>query len=255
MLPNLCPAAQFIDPKAIILEPGTQRILIYRPGQLVWWLVLLCVVLAGGGWGLYQHGIQQGGEELSRLQRERPQLLAEIEKLHQEKRQLADQVAVLERASQIDRQASLDVRQGLGELQEELAGLRGELAFYQGIMSPGDVEPGIRVQRMSWEPVSAEGVFRYDLTLVQVKRNDRLVQGVVHLSLEGELDGHPVTLTLAELTEPAVENLAFRFRYFQHFEDEVRIPHRFRPRTVHLRVEPTGRGAPPRLERSYDWPA
>jgi cell division protein FtsB len=236
------------------LEPGTQRILIYRAGQLGWWLALLCMVLAAGGWWLYQRGIQQGGEELQRLQRERPQLLAEIEKLHQEKRQLADQVAVLERASQIDRQASLDMRQGLGELQEELTGLREELAFYQGIMSPGDVEPGIRVQKLYWEPVSADGVFRYDLTLVQAKRNDQLVRGVVHLSLEGELDGQPVTLSLAEVTEPAVESLAFRFRYFQHFEGKVQIPSRFRPRTVHLRVEPTGRGAPPRVERRYDWP-
>ncbi|HEY9149683.1 MAG TPA: DUF6776 family protein [Gammaproteobacteria bacterium] len=236
------------------METGSQRILIYRPAQL--WIalaVLVLVLAAAGGW-LYQRGVQQGFEDAGRLEQERPQLLAEIEKLHQEKRQLADQLAVLERAGQIDRQASLEVRQSLGELQEELAGLREELAFYQGIMSPGDVEPGIRVQKLYWEPVSAEGLFRYDLTLVQVRRNDRLVQGVVHLSLEGELDGHPVTLTLAELTEPAVENLAFRFRYFQHFEGEVRIPHRFRPRTVHLRVEPTGRGAPSRVERSYDWP-
>jgi hypothetical protein len=254
-LSKLCPATQFADPKAIILESGTQRILIYRPGQLGWWLALLCLVLAAGGWGLYRLGIQQGGEELLHLRQERPRILAEIEKLHQEKRQLADQLAVLERASQIDRQASLDMRQGLGEQQEELAGLRGELAFYQGIMSPGDVEPGIRVQKLYWEPVSADGSFRYDLTLVQVKRNDQLVRGVVHLSLEGELDGHPVTLNLAEVTEPPLESLAFRFRYFQHFEGEVQIPSRFRPRTVHLRVEPAGRGAPPRVERSYEWPA
>jgi hypothetical protein len=237
------------------LETGTQRILIYRPGQLWLRLVLIALLLAAGGGWLYQRGVQMGVGEAQRLQQERPQLQAEIEKLHQEKRQLADQLAVLERASQIDRQASLDVRQGLGDLQEELAGLRGELAFYQGIMSPGDVEPGIQVQRMSWEPVSAEGVFRYDLTLVQVKRNDRLVQGVVHFSLEGELDGHPVTFSLAEVTEPVVESLAFRFRYFQHFEGEVQMPSHFRPHTVHLRVEPAGRGAPPPVERSYDWPA
>ena len=237
------------------METGTQRILIYRPGQLWAWLALIALVLAAGGGWLYQRGVQMGVGEAQRLQQERPQLQAEIKKLHQEKRHLADQLAVLERASQIDRQASLEVRQGHGDLQEQLAGLREELAFYQGIMSPGDVEPGIRVQKLRWEPVSAEGGFRYDLTLVQVKRNDQLVRGVVHLSLEGELDGHPVTLTLDELTEPAVASLAFRFRYFQHFEGEVRIPNRFRPRIVHLRVEPAGRGAPPRVERSYDWPA
>ena len=237
------------------MDTGSQRILIYRPTQL--WLalaVLLVVLIAAGAW-LYQRGAQQGMGEARELNRERPRLLADIEQLHQEKRRLADQLAVLERASQVDRQASLELRQTLGELQEDLAGLREELAFYQGIMSPGDVEPGIRVQKFHWEPVSADGVFRYDLTLVQVKRNDQAVRGVVHLSLEGDLDGHPVTLALDELTEPAVANLAFRFRYFQHFEGEVRVPHRFRPRTVHLRVEPAGRGAPPRVERSYDWPA
>lgn len=227
----------------------------YRPGQLWAALALAVLVLAVVGAWSYQLGVRQGIAEAGLLREERPRLEAEIENLHQEKRRLADQLAVLERASQIDRQASLEVRQGLGELQEEIAGLRGELAFYQGIMSPGDVEPGVRVQKLHWEPVSTQGVFRYDLTLVQVKRNDQPVRGVVHLSLEGELDGQPATLALAELTEPAVESLAFRFRYFQHFEGEVRIPPRFRPRTVHLRVEPAGRGAPPRVERSYDWPA
>ena len=237
------------------METGAQRILIYRPGKLWAALAVLLLLLAvAGGW-LYQRGVQQGVGEAGELRQEQPRLLAELQQLQLERRQLTDQLAVLERASQVDRQASLELRQNLGDLQEELAGLREELAFYQGIMSPGDVEPGIRVQKLYWEPISADGAFRYDLTLVQVKRNDQLVRGVVHLSLEGELDGHPVTLTLAELTEPAVDSLAFRFRYFQHFEGEVRIPHRFRPRTVQLRVEPAGRGAPPRVERSYDWPA
>ena len=236
------------------MEAGTQRILIYRAWQL-WALVgFLVVLLAAGGWWLYDLGMHNGTGELARLEQEQSRLLDETEALQQERRQLADQLAVLERSSQIDRQASQVVRQSLGDLQDELANLREELAFYQGIMSPGDVEPGIRIQNLHWEPVSAYGTFRYDLTLVQVKRNDRVVRGVVRLVLEGEQDGKPATLSLAEVTEPAVEKLLFRFRYFQHFEGEVRIPAHFRPRAVQLQVEPSGKYGPPKVERSFDWP-
>lgn len=236
------------------MDPGTQRILIYRNWQLWSLLAVLALLVLAGGWWLYDKGMHDGAGALTRLEREREELRIELRELNKDRRRQADQLAVLERSSQIDRQASLEVRQSLGDLQDEIVRLREELAFYQGIMAPGEVEPGIRIHRLKWEPVSEDGSFHYDLTLVQYKRNDRLVQGVVHLFLDGEQDGKAATLSLAQVTEPAVDKLSFRFRYFQHFEGEVRIPARFRPRTVRLEVVPSGKNSPPRVERSFNWP-
>lgn len=236
------------------MDPATQRILIYRDWQLWSLIALLILLLLAGGWWLYDKGMHDGAGALTRLEKERAELRSEVKQLNKERRRLADQLAVLERSSQIDRQASMEVRQSLEEFQDQIVHLREELAFYQGIMAPGEVEPGIRVQKLKWEPVSQDGRFHYDLTLVQYKRNDRFVQGVVHLFLDGEQDGKAATLSLAQVTDPPVDKLHFKFRYFQHFEGEVRIPARFSPRTVRLEVEPAGKNSPPRVERSFDWP-
>lgn len=237
------------------MEAGTQRILIYRSWQL-WTLLLVTLGLVlAGGWWLYQLGKYQGGEQLIQMEREHSALHEQIATLERERERLGERMAVLERSSQVDHQASMEVRQSLGALQEELTAAREELAFYQGIMSPGDVQPGLRVQKLQWEPGAAEGSFRYDLMLTQVKRNDRVARGVVHLSIVGDQEGKPATLELAKITQPAIEKLHFRFRYFQHFEGEIQLPASFRPRTVRIKLAPKGKYGPPGLERTFDWPA
>ena len=53
-------------------------------------------------------------------------------------------------------------------MQDELLELRKELDFYRGIVSPGDREPGLRIQRFQLEPDTETGRVFYSLTLTQV---------------------------------------------------------------------------------------
>ena len=237
------------------MEAGNRKILMYRPAEV--WLVVGVgtLLLALAAYLVFQLGRQQAGAELQYLQRQRGAVDRQIEEQRGELMALREQLAVLQRASEIDRQASLEVRDDFARVQGELLGLRKELDFYRGIVSPGDVEPGLRIQSFHLAPASQEGAFLYDLTLTQVKRNDRFVNGVVEMEVEGVEDGQTRLLPFTTLAAGDGKALKFRFRYFQHFAGRIQLPDRFQPRRVTIRLSPRGKGQPPGVEQTVEWPA
>jgi predicted nucleic acid-binding Zn-ribbon protein len=90
-------------------------------------------------WWLYDLGKLRGVHELAALRTEHAMLEKRHKRLLDEASGLRDQVAILDRSSQIDRQAALDVKDDLGQLEEELQAAREEIEFYRGIVAPGDV--------------------------------------------------------------------------------------------------------------------
>jgi hypothetical protein len=113
----------------------------------------------------------------------------------------------------------------------------------------------LRIQSFRVEPASREGLFLYELTLIQVKRNERFVNGVVEIEVEGVEDGRTRLLPFSKLVEGDGKGLKFRFRYFQHFAGRIQLPERFQPRRVTIRLSPQGKGQPPGVEETLEWPA
>lgn len=237
------------------MEPGSRKILVYRPSTL--WLAALAVVVAAlaVAYLAYDHGRLSAGDELQQLYERRATLEREAERLQRDNQELLERIAVLERSSEIDRRATVDVRSEFADLQEQLAELRKELAFYRGIVSPGEAKAGLRIQEFRLEPGVEPGRFGYSLTLVQVKRNERYVRGVIEINVEGLEDGSSRVLPFSQLLQGDTKVLNFKFRYFQHFEGEIRIPDNFEPRSVNIRLVPRGKGQPPAIEETMEWPA
>jgi hypothetical protein len=236
------------------MERGNRKILVYRP-LFVW---LAAVALAGlsltGGYFLYNLGQQTAVGGLEQLTHDRGALGQTISELQKVNLGLREKIAMLERSSEIDRRASLEVRNQFRGLQDELLELRKELAFYKGIVSPGDVKPGIKIQRFHLEPGQKSGRFAYSLTLTQVKRNDRYVRGVIEIDVEGVEDGTPTVLPITALADGNGKALSFKFRYYQDFKGEMRIPAEFQPQRVRIRAKPRGKGQPPAVEQIVKWP-
>lgn len=237
------------------MDAGNRKILMYRPAQVWLALGLGTLLLAVAAYLVFQWGRQQAGGELLDLQRQRSVLDQQLERQRGELVGLREQLAVLQRAGEIDRQASLEVRNDFARVQGELLGLRKELEFYRGILSPGDAEPGLRVQNFRVEPGSREGLFFYELTLTQIKHNERFVNGVVEIEVEGVEDGGTRLLPFTQLMEGDGKALKFRFRYFQHFAGRIQLPERFHPQRVTIRLSPRGKGQPPGVEETLEWPA
>jgi hypothetical protein len=216
--------------------------------------VVLLALLLLAGWKLYDLGKVRGVAELAGLRVQVQQLERSNKRLVKESSKLRDNLAIQERSSQIDRQAAQAVKSELGQLEVALQEAREEVEFYRGIVAPGDVDPGLRIHRFDLQEDLAPGEYRYDLVLTQLKRNDKFVSGVVDWKISGMLHDEPVVLALNGVTEPAVQQIKFRLRYFQNLAGTVRLPDGFVPDRVELTVSPQGKGKQEPVVQSFDWP-
>jgi hypothetical protein len=236
------------------METGNRKILVYRPVTV--WMAAVAAVLSmlAIGWLLFEQGAEYAGQEIRALYQERSRLRQRLDQLRRERGEMNEQFAILRRSSEIDQQASLDIRDEFARQQDELFTLRKELEFYQGILSPGDVRAGVRIQDFQVERSGDPGRFIYSLTLVQVKQNENYVNGKAEIDIEGMQDDDLKMMALADLATDGKKAINFRFRYFQHFNGELALPAEFRPERLRVRVKPRGKGQPETIEQFIDWP-
>ncbi len=227
---------------------------LFQFGRNGWLALLPVVVLIGYSTWLYDYGKRNASQELVDLRQAHKTLQGKFSGLKEEKRSLAKKSAIHERSSQVDRQANLGVRNEVVALQDELLDVRKELELYRGIISPGDVKPGLRVQRLDIESGDQDGLFLFDLTLTQVKRSGRSAQGIVGLEVIGEDEGLTAILVFEKLADNGNKPLKFKFRYFQHFQGEIRLPKEFKPRRISVKITPQGKKQPSAVEKEFDWP-
>ncbi|VAW73048.1 hypothetical protein MNBD_GAMMA15-2270 [hydrothermal vent metagenome] len=237
------------------MDSGQRKILVYSPRTLWLALGMLVLLVLLGASVTFNLGKQYASDELIRLESMHGQLEAQIEELEQNNRGLRERVAVLAKSSEIDRRASLDVRDSYATLQNELLELRKELEFYRGIVSPGSAKEGLRVQRFELVARRETGHFDFSLTLTQMKRNDRYARGEIRIDVEGVQDGARVKLPMSRLVAKNTATLKYKFRYFQHFSGQLVLPESFEPQRVTVRLLPRGKGQPAGIETTVDWPA
>jgi hypothetical protein len=206
-------------------------------------------------WWVYDLGKLHGVTELESVRTKNAILETRKDKLVKDAAELREQVAILERSSQIDRQAADDIKSDIGLLEEELQAAREEVEFYRGIVSPGDVRPGLRIHRFTLEAGALPGEYHYDLVLTQLKRNDKFVSGVVGWRIAGALPDYQTEFGLDRVTDPAVKELKFRFRYFQDLTGTITLPENFAAEKVVLTIKPSGKGKTEPVVQEFDWPA
>lgn len=218
--------------------------------RALWTLAILLMLV--GGYTLFDYGRYLAGydsDEASRveseLQKQKKRLEKEIEDLRQEK-------ALLQRARQIERQAYSDLDGTIKNLQSEILELKEELAFYRGIVSPREASTGLQLQKFSIEQDGSPQRLRYRVVLTQVLGNDRLARGQVQLQLEGLQDNEPRSLSLRDVTEKSVNELDYRFKYFQKLEGAITLPDNFSLLRATLRILPRG-SERNSFEKTIDW--
>jgi hypothetical protein len=174
--------------------------------------------------------------------------------LQQELDALSLAKSLLETGKEIDDQASESVRTELKDLQRELLELKEELAFYRGIVSPKEASQGLYIQTFNITKNDEERSFRYKLVLTQVLKNDRHVRGKIDVMIEGimEEDGRQEQIRLRDVTVSKNRDLEYRFKYFQSFEGDMKLPDGFVPIRVIVTVTPRYRSQK-QIEKVFNW--
>ena len=195
--------------------------------------------LAFGGWGLWTtFGPQpRDARATIRAQAER------IEALEQ-------RVALLSRSDQVSREANQGLQDTLAERDEEIAGLRADIAFYERFVGSTAQRHGLSVHELALSPQPG-GAWHFTATLTQNLNRGAVNRGRLTLSVEGTQDGQLRKLDWAELRQqPGAEGVDYSFKYFQQVQGDVMLPAGLQPIRVVVRLAPSRGDA---VEQSFAW--
>ena len=163
--------------------------------------------------------------------------------------ELQQRVATLTRSDQISREANADVQSMLAEKDQEIAGLRADVAFYERFVGNSGPRRGLAVHSAEFAP-EAGGSWRYEVVVTQSINRGGLTKGEMEFAVEGVLAGKLTTLNWDELHQkPDAPAQDYSFRYFQRLGGSVILPAGFTPQ----RVKVTLRGSGASVEQAFDW--
>lgn len=220
-----------------------------KPLLVLTYLALLVFV----AFAAYVYGTAMLSIRYKSVRDEREQLAERLLRWQDVNRELREKLALLERAEKIDRKAYEDVDKHLLGLQMEIFALKEEVAFYRSIVST-DRQTGFHIQSFDviGDGVSAEG-YRYQLVLTNNMKNDKVVSGVVIVSVVGELEGKARELSAGDLWPDNDHGVMFKFRHFQRVEGRLVLPEGFAPHTVTVHVIGS-ENKDVVAERTFSWP-
>jgi hypothetical protein len=207
-------------------------------GRRPWWRALVFVAALGfGAWGLWTTFAPAGDVTPPAGQR------ARVDALEQ-------QVATLKRSDQISRDANRDLQGTLAERDEEIAGLRADVAFYERFVGATGQRRGLTVHTLHLQPQSGQA-WHFTATLTQNLNRGSVSSGQVTLSVEGTRGGKLQKLSWAELRQqPDAAGIAYSFKYFQEIGGDLVLPAGYQPLRVVVRLAPKSGTA---VEQSFPW--
>lgn len=204
--------------------------------------VLVAVLLGAllfGGWGLWKTFAPRVEDPQALVRRQQ----AAIDALEQ-------RVATLARSDQISREANNDLQGTLAERDEEISGLRADVAFYERFVGATGQRRGLSVHELRLQP-QTEQAWRFTATLTQNLNRGAVSSGRLSLAVEGTRAGKLERLPWGELRpQDEAAGTEYSFKYFQQVEGDIVLPAGFEPVRVHVRLAPE-RGAA--VEQSFSW--
>jgi hypothetical protein len=156
--------------------------------------------------------------------------------------ELRQQVANLERAGQVADIATKELKKNLAERDEEISGLRTDLAFYSRLVGGNGQRDGLKIQgaRITAVP-GMPNAWNLVVTLTQNARRGEVVSGNLKLAVEGIEGSRVTTLEGAALGQSAASTgVPFSFKYFQQVQASFTVPAGFRPTRLRFNAGANG---------------
>jgi hypothetical protein len=164
---------------------------------------------------------------------------------------LRQQVTTLKRSDQISRNANIDLQSTLADREEEISGLRADVAFYERLVGSTGQRHGLNVHEAVFSPETG-GTWHYVVTVTQNLNRGSITQGQMRFSVDGVRAGKLLTAKWDDLLQkPNAPGQPFSFRYFQQLEGSVILPPGLTPQ--HVRVVLNAQGST--AEQVFAWSA
>ena len=204
------------------------------------------LALVFGAWGLWRVISPASDDLKSQL----AQSESDAERLREQNDALEQRVATLSRSDQISRDANRDVQRTLSERDEEIAGLRADVAFYERLVGATAQRRGLSVHAIRFEP-QGDTAWHFTTTLTQNLNRGAVSSGGLQLQIEGTREGKREVLAWSLLRQDqAATGLPYSFKYFQQVEGDIFLPDNFEPVRVQVQLKPR---SGPSVEESFTW--
>ena len=166
------------------------------------------------------------------------------------------QLEAAEVARRVDREGYKQVERSLGDMQSQIARLNQDLSFYRGLVQP-DSLVHVKVQQMQIVPdagAGEAGQYHLKFVLMQTGKPASVVAGSAAIVVDGLLHGKPVSLSFAELSPNRRASLAYSFRYFEDFDELIRLPQGFDPTRIGVEIH-SGKDSSHGFRQAFVWKA
>jgi len=174
--------------------------------------------------------------------------------LDAENKLLREKVVILERSTQIDDQAAARLQNDIKELQDQVYSLKGELEFYEGIMSSTTDSNGINVQGLHIQETDQDSLHNFKLVLTNVAKSDKVIEVTMEMSIEGMNEAGSQVLSLDQVITGSKLNREIKFKNFKRIEGNLNFPEGFKP--LRMVVDLRQKGAKKStVKRVFEWPA
>ena len=228
------------------------RIQKYNPARRRIVFLLSVLGLLGICWGFYNLGFKTSGYDHKIANEEIRLLQAQVAQLEDQRAQLLRNLALFQRSTEIESQASKEVKQTLNTLETRVMELNEELTFYKSIVSPSEMRRRLSIQNFQLVRAEDKNKFSYKLMLTQVQGNNQIAKGSVKFKLAGKSNGKRMTLSLVDLSDRKRETITFAFKYFQSLEGNLTLPAGFTPFNLEIQINPRSKKLAA-IQKSYSW--
>jgi hypothetical protein len=198
-----------------------------------WIIVLLWPLSLLGMWWLTSEVLMKGGVSTiaDDASINKPIQQGDVES-SEELKQLRQALATAKRSDQINRNANLELQSTLSDREEEVAGLRTDVAFYERLVGATAQRRGLSVHAIRFQP-EVGGTWQFTATLTQNLNRGAISQGNMKFSVEGISGGKLKSLRWEDLVQKTeINGKAYSFRYFQEVQGSVLLPSGFTPQRV-----------------------
>lgn len=169
-----------------------------------------------------------------------------------EKSLLEQQVTNLEQSDAINAHAKQEIQATISALRARVALLQKDVSFYQNIMAPSKNNKGLQIQTVEMTALPNKSGYAYKIVLSQLANNRRYIDGVVAVNIVGSQYSESLVIPLRDVSSVEELGMKFRFRYFQEFEGEIRLPEGFTPEQLQVVAQSKGKSAS-RIESTSEW--
>ena len=195
-----------------------------------YWRALLIIVvlsfsLAAAAW-IYDAGRAIAGFDSQSSAEKMGALREKVATLEAEVAQLRGVTSAADSNLKVEKAAQQQLAQQVKALEAENAGLKQDLAFFEGLVPEGGVgEPGVRINRLRFDPEGSGGQYRYRMLLVfNGNKQVREFRGTLQFVLKVQQGGKDVMITAPSESDPNPQRYRVEIRNFQRVEGVLSVP-------------------------------